>query len=324
VISATRRGSARALLLAAVCILAVVRAAPAAAAASASEGLARRLCDALQALPAERKAECCGGSASGADLAEECTRDLATSLRDRAIALDAADVERCERESAQRLAGCDWVTPLMPETPPACRGVLHGRREIGGPCRSSLECADGLSCRGSEPTRAGICVPPAPPGATCSDAPDTLETYARQAPDDPRHPQCAGSCRKGRCAAPVAIGGACSASRQCAPGSHCAAGACVAGAPPKLGQPCAQSTCEGDLVCIDGRCAPRRKAGEPCSKPFECEAACLASPTGGAGACGMRCSSWPPAGYTPPRAEASSMSQTRAAAPRTSDPGRAP
>ncbi|HZR81343.1 MAG TPA: EB domain-containing protein [Candidatus Binatia bacterium] len=273
--------------------------APTAKAPPAGDPLAERLCEALQALPQKRKAECCATSPAGG-LAGECTRMLSASLRDGAIALDAADVEACERASARDLEGCGWVTPLMPRTPDGCRDIVHGRVASGAACRSSVECADGLFCRGAGAGAPGLCLPPAPPGATCGGAPDILATYARQTDVAARHPECAGSCLRGRCVAPVAIGGACSSNAQCAAGAHCAAGKCAAGGPPTLGEECRGTSCDDGLACIAGRCAPRKKAGEPCDGASECEAACVRAADGGAGTCGMKCSDWPPAGYTPP------------------------
>jgi hypothetical protein len=261
-------------------------------AAPAPPSLARRLCDALQALPETRKSSCCGTSPAKG-FADACVRDLDRALRDGAVALEAEAVDACATDSATELAGCDWVTPYMPRTPRTCRGIVRGRLELGHACRSSLECRDGLHCR-------GVCVPPAPLGASCSAAVDALTTYLRQGDAQTRHPECAGSCVRGRCAAPVAIGGACTVDAQCAAASHCRAGRCVAGASPALGDACDRESCADGLQCLAGRCAPPKKAGEPCTQPFECEAACLSPSADKPGTCGMKCSAWPPAGYTPP------------------------
>jgi len=266
------------------------------------EKLSQRLCDALQTLPETRKARCCGTSptAGPPGLAGECARKLSDSLRHNALTLDPADVERCAAESSRELEGCDWVTPYLPRTPASCVGILHGRLETGAVCRSSLECRDGLSCRGGGETVPGVCAPPAVPGASCGGAPDALATYARQTDYDARHPECAGFCVRGRCAAFISPGGECSSDRQCAAGSHCASRRCVEGPRPTLGEGCEGTTCEGSLVCIAGRCSHARKTGEPCTQPFECEAACLSAAADKPGTCGMKCSTWPPAGYTPP------------------------
>ena len=211
---------------------------------AAPDRLGERLCNALQGLPERRKAQCCGAS-SGGGLAAECARELGRSLRSGAVGLDPGDVDRCTAESARELEGCDWVTPYLPRTPESCRGILQGRLERGAQCRSSLECRDGLRCRGNGPTVPGVCAPPGVRGAACTDAADTLATYARQPEYDPRHPECDGFCLRGRCAALTKLGGACSSDRQCAPGNHCASRRCVEGSPPGLGEACDGSTCDG-------------------------------------------------------------------------------
>ncbi len=264
-----------------------------------SEKLSQRLCDALQSLPETRKAQCCGTSPSGG-LAGACARELRRSLGDDAVTLDPAAVDRCAAESSRELKGCDWVTPYLPRVPASCRGIVHGRLEAGARCRSSLECRDGLHCLGSGPTVPGLCAPPSVPGAACGGAPDTLATYARQSDSDTGHPECAGFCLRGRCVGFAPPGGACSSDRHCAPGSHCASRRCVEGPSPALGEPCGGSTCASDLACIDGRCSEAKKAGELCTHPFECQAACLSPAADKPGTCGMKCSTWPPAGYTPP------------------------
>jgi hypothetical protein len=263
------------------------------------EKLCQRLCDALHTLPETRKAQCCGTSPTGG-LAGECSRELSRSLREKSLTLDPAAVERCAAESVRALEGCDWITPYVARIPASCRGILRGRLEAGALCRSSLECRDGLFCRGSGPTVAGVCAPPAVAGASCGGALDTLATYARQTDLDTRHPECAGFCRRGRCVAFIALVGECSSDQQCAAGSHCASRRCVEGPRPKLGEACDGMTCEDALVCVEGRCSHAKKAGERCTQPFECEATCLSPQADEPGTCGMKCSAWPPAGYTPP------------------------
>jgi hypothetical protein len=263
------------------------------------ESLSTRFCDALQTLPETRKAQCCGTSPTGG-VANECARELNRSLRDHAITLDPADVERCAAESSRALDGCDWVTPYLPRTAASCRGILHGRLEAGARCRSSLECRDGLACRGNGTTVPGVCAPPGVAGVSCGGAPDTLQTYARQTDDDMRHPECAGFCFRGRCSPFISLGGMCSADQQCAPGSHCASRRCVKGPRPTLGEACEGTTCDGALVCVEGHCSQAKKAGERCTQPFECEATCLSPSSDSPGTCGMKCSAWPPTGYTPP------------------------
>jgi hypothetical protein len=272
--------------------------------AASPEDLGRRLCDALQALPERRKAECCAAPAPST-LADECSHELGVSLGAGALALDAADVDRCAADTAQALQGCDWVTPRLPSAPASCRTILRGRLDVGGRCRSSLECRDGLHCAGGDASTAGFCVPPGEPGTICGGAEDILGTLARATDDDPRHAQCAGFCMRGRCTPYVAAGGACAAHRQCAPGSHCASSRCVAGPPHALGEACSDAACADGLACIDGRCATAKKAGASCTSSLQCEAACVS------GTCGMQCSAWPPAGYTAPTAGVVSGRRTR-------------
>lgn len=259
-----------------------------------ADEIARRLCDALHAVPERRRAECCAAPAS-ASLAGACAIELAGSLRAGVLTLALADVERCAAETARALDGCAWVTPRLAPAPAACRGIVHGRLDLGARCRSSLECRDGLRCVGGDASVAGVCVPPGRPGDSCDAVPDELATHARET-DDPRHPSCAGFCLRGRCAALAAEGGACAGHRECATGLHCVSGRCVAGPPPSLGEPCDGAACGAGLLCIDGRCARPKAAGESCTSPFECAAACVS------GTCGMQCRAWPPAGYTPPTA----------------------
>jgi hypothetical protein len=243
--------------------------------AVADESPSRRLCDVLHAFPETRRAACCGTTAGGG-LAAACEREFERALRERTLVVAPSDVERCAAESAQALAGCDWVTPFAPSLPAGCRGILHGRVAPSGRCRSSLECRDGFVCRGGGAGVAGVCAPPGAPGAPCRSVPDALATATRQGDDDPRHPECDGYCFRGRCAAFLAAGGECSLDAQCGPGMHCAARRCVAGRRPS---------------------PDKKKAGEPCMRSSECEAACLASTANAPGTCGMQCSAWPPAGY---------------------------
>src|SRR5581483_11578874 len=222
--------------------------------AETPEALSHRLCDAVQTLPETRKAQCCRTSASPA-LAAECARELGRALRDHAVALGAAEVDRCAADSRRQVTGCDWVTPYLPAIPASCRDVVRGRLDAGAHCRSSLECRDGLFCRGGGPSAAGVCASPGGPGAACGGALDTLATYTRQTDVDARHPECDGFCLKGRCIGSVALGGECSSDRQCAPGAHCTSRRCVDGPRPKLGEACDGTSCDGALVCVDGRCA---------------------------------------------------------------------
>ncbi|MBY0279051.1 hypothetical protein K2Z84_27275, partial [Candidatus Binatia bacterium] len=170
---------------------------------SATSRVSRSLCDALHALPDTRRAACCAGTPNGGGLADACVRALDDALARNAITLDADDVKRCVADAARELDGCDWVTPQAPRLPGSCRGIVHGRSAAGSACRSSLACADGLVCWGAGAKADGICAPPGAPGATCGRTEDALATYLRASADE-RHPECAGFCSYGRCAARVA------------------------------------------------------------------------------------------------------------------------
>lgn len=261
--------------------------------------LAVRLCNVLHMLPEKRKAQCCGIPAA-ATLAGECTRTLSITLRDKAATLDPAAVDRCAEEVSRQLEGCDWITGLTPSAPQGCRRLIHGQLQAGAHCRSSLECRDGLFCRGSAPTTLGVCTEPGAVGATCAGTMDTLETYTKQVDSDTYHPPCGGFCRGGRCAAFVALGGDCHSSKQCAPGRHCVSGHCTDEAPPKIGKACSGSFCEAGAVCLAGQCTSPKKAGEPCTHPFECQAACIKPPDTQVGTCGMQCGAWSLTGATSP------------------------
>src|SRR5436305_6828169 len=75
-------------------------------AASAVDGtqlaLARRLCDALHTLPAQRKRECCP-SVAAESLAGVCTGELEAALRRGTVRLDAGAVAACEAAITREL-----------------------------------------------------------------------------------------------------------------------------------------------------------------------------------------------------------------------------
>jgi hypothetical protein len=271
-------------------------------AAVAAASVARRLCDALHTLPDTRRAACCAGTPNGGGLAEACTRTLGDALKQNTIELAPADVDRCVADATRSLDGCDWVTPHAPRLPDSCRRLVHGRVNAGSSCRSSLECVDGLVCWGATPAVAGICAPPGATGASCGRTDDPLATDLR-AHGDERHPECAGFCRQGRCAARVATGSTCATSDQCAAGAHCAAGHCLDGPGPAVGDDCTASACADGLACIGGRCAAPRPAGESCSRPSDCAATCLPPGPDAKRVCGMQCDAFPGALRLPPAAK---------------------
>lgn len=230
--------------------------------AGPADPLAERFCDALHALPATRKAACCGGGSS-VGLAGECTRVLSDAVARKAVQLDREAVERCGQSSERQLEGCGWVRPQPPLPPAACREVVVGQLAAGGKCRSSLECAAGLHCSGS-----GVCAAPEGPGAACGQRFDLLTSYTGQAAAA-AHPDCAGYCHRGVCSETVALGGTCLSSGQCGHGNRCAEGRCAAGA---------------EQVAVR-----LKEAGETCSSPFDCRGWCLMEPGATQGVCGMQC-----------------------------------
>jgi hypothetical protein len=256
--------------------------------------LARRLCETLHTLPATRKGQCCGTTPSS--LADACGQELSASLRRAAIALDAAAIDRCAAETSRRLEGCDWVTPLTPPLPDACRGLVRGRLEAGARCRSSLECLDGLTCRDVSPIKDGVCARPVAARSRCEVPADNLASYAR-ATDDPRHPACDGLCVKGQCLPFTPAGGACASGAQCVRGLQCIAGRCQDRPLPKAGESCAGNTvCGIGASCQRGVCAALKGEGAPCTLPTECRSmACAMAPGAKTGTCGAPCGAPPPA-----------------------------
>lgn len=238
----------------------------------APEPLAVRFCDALHALPAKKKAECCGGEA-GITMAGECARILSYALRSKAIVLDPADVERCAEASAKAHEGCDWVTPLSARAPAACVGIVKGAMKEGDRCRSSLECEEGLRCHGVAASDTGRCGKPKVAGA-CSRGIDTLASHTRQTDVERKHPECAGHCNGRRCEADVPLGGACAASLECGEGRRCVEKRCSDAPLPGPGEACFQGVCANDARCVSGACAAPKKNGEACTQDVECAGIC--------------------------------------------------
>lgn len=250
--------------------------------------LAERLCDALHTLPAKRKSQCCGTTPSS--LAGICSQELSASIRRGAATLDAAQVDRCTAETSRQLEGCDWVTPLLPKLPDACRDVVRGRLKAAARCRSSLECPDGLSCKGVGPEQKGVCAAAGVARERCEVPADSLAAFTRTK-DDPRHPVCDGFCIKGQCLPFSPLGGVCQSSSQCTPGLNCISGRCQQRPLPGIGEPCRGNTgCEAGASCQTGRCLALKNAGEACALPFECRAFECVKPQGAQfGTCGEPC-----------------------------------
>jgi len=259
-------------------------ASPARSARAPQDLLAKRLCDALHELPARRRQACCGSTASS--LAAVCTDELTAAVRRRTITIQAAGIDRCVGESEKALAGCSWVTPLLPNPPAACAGLVAGTLKDGASCHSSMECVDGLYCRGVSAAQPGVCRPPAAPRSACEFPADNLAAYAR-ASEDPRHPSCEGRCEKGQCLPFIPAGRACLSSALCLPGLHCLGGKCEAKPLPGIGEVCvASNVCEAGAFCDAGKCQPLKDAGAACSLPFECRSlACEKTPGSKTGKC---------------------------------------
>lgn len=238
-----------------------------------SSPLAQRLCAALHVMPGRRTAECCETPPS-TYLYEECVTVVSRSLATRSSELEPVALEACERAMEAQLTGCDWARPGLPLAPDACQGLIEGRVQSGGACRSSLECASNLHCRAAAGAAQGRCVPPEPLGASCGRGTDALAAYVLDRQVEAAHPSCAEFCSlvSHQCEPSPVEGAACRASVNCATGQYCSKG-----------------------VCRSGRAAARlADVGETCRADFECaRGGCIAGGTGGSGVCGKRCSTTP-------------------------------
>ena len=240
---------------------------------------AEALCAALHDVPAKRRAACCDFAGPGYLGTSECVRTLSAALGDGAVVLDQGAADACVNAMHARYATCDRVGALGGELPAACVGWLSGVRAKGATCRSNLECAAGLVCRGVGPMDVGRCTPPARERALCGTAVDPLVTYTRQ----PARDACEGYCRKTRCVRHRAVGEACESSVACGPAAHCGGGVCRAGARAALGGACGGGDCPDGQRCLAGTCRAPKPAGATCEHDQECRAACVD------GVCGQRC-----------------------------------
>ena len=253
---------------------------------------AQRLCDALYTQPLKRRSECCTG-AGGSNVAPLCGLQLSASIRRGAVRVEAAAVDTCSEETTGELEGCGWVSPLLPPVPHACSGVVQGTLPAGAKCESSLECVDGLHCKGVSPVAPGVCSPPSPARTSCDIPADNLSALLR-ARDDPRHPECQGRCVKGQCLPWAEAGGACVSSATCVAGLNCIAGHCEKKPLPKAGEACPGKTaCDTGAYCNSAaQCTALKGAGEACSQPFECRGLVCAKTAGeSSGKCGDPCGS---------------------------------
>jgi len=249
--------------------------------------LAQRLCQALHALPGQRRAQCCSGGGASLDLAPQCTAILSAALKLGAVTLAPEKVDACAAALGAAYAGCDWVGPNDVPLPAACSGLLVGTLPAGARCRSALECQGELRCAGAGPTDTGRCAPAGPPGMPCELSVDSLASYTRQ--DLARsHPECEGFCQRRACRQALGMdGGSCLLDAQCPRGAHCGNGACVPGATARLGEPCSSGGCEAPLRCIQDTCRAPGHEGAPCTGHRDCLGACI--PGDGGARCGNGC-----------------------------------
>ena len=262
--------------------------------------LASRFCEVVQALPDQRKAACCADARTGVVPVDSCVRTLSYAIAQRAITLDAAEVEACAEAMKKATDGCDWVTPFAAAIPPVCRGILRGKLAEKEPCRSSLECAAGLRCQGLSATDLGACGPPRGERVQCGAGIDTLAAYTRQDSVDRDHPECEGRCAHGKCEDAVALGAECKSDSQCGK-NRCVAGKCDARPLPEVGAACPAGTCAPGAGCVSGVCVAPKAEGAACSSHAECRGECVTEDGGTAGTCVKRCPSFALPSRVPPQ-----------------------
>lgn len=255
--------------------------------------LAKTLCTGLHTLPAQRKAQCCGEKNLGYLVTQECERNLSIALKIGGISLDPQHVSRCIADLNNTYQGCHWVGMWQPPLPSSCRHLIQGKLPLNAPCRSNLECREGLHCFGLGTTNIGRCYPPLPEGSRCGAGVDALATFTRQEDVYTHHPMCKhGYCKMYRCFTFNKPGTACRSSIQCGPGHYCNGSICIQGSNVPPGSPCS-GRCSPGFRCLQGKCAPIKKAGETCTSDLECEGGCI--PVRGTNMklrrCGMRCKS---------------------------------
>lgn len=263
--------------------------------------LAQRYCDAVHEVPARRMSECCGqGFGGSAMLGGQCVRVLTAALSTRAVALDAAGIDKCAEAMKQVTSGCDWVMPYATlALPAACDGIIKGTLAEKARCRSSLECGEGMRCQGLSTVDLGTCGPPKAAGGSCNLANDMLATFTRQDDFGRAHPECEGQCAGRRCLAAVPEGGACKFDEQCGR-LRCAEGKCAKSPPPRAGEPCSTSRCGYGLRCAEGKCVAPKAEGDACTSDLECRGACDRGDGGAQGKCQKTCELHMPALNGPP------------------------
>jgi hypothetical protein len=268
--------------------------------------VAQKLCTGLTEMPEKKRAACCGAT-PGVVVTSECTRTLSAAIRFKAVTLDAARVDACVAAFERTLDGCDWVGPFPPSPPAECHGLVTGQLNLGQKCRSTLECAGALRCRGVGPTTPGKCTTPANTGEVCGGTVDALATFVRQTDMEKEHPECAaGRCIKHHCGPPAPENGECQVTLDCEEGLQCVVSGptvkrkkndprpppsprkCQRRPLPKEGEACPGGVCAGELGCIMNKCTARKSGGAACTNDFECRGGCLHD-GGAAGMCGPRC-----------------------------------
>lgn len=246
---------------------------------------ATKLCTALHAMPAARRAACCSGAPSLTQQGE-CERMLSMALRDKAVMVSEGGMDACIKAMEKRHDGCDWVNIGVPSPAAECQGVIQGQLDEKAVCRSSLECKQGLTCLGVGPTIKGVCGKPKPNGAPCGGTVDALAGATRQIRTSLTHGECEGTCSKRRCEARKPEGAPCKGDFECGENRYCGGGKCSDNAP-ALGAACSQA-CAGDARCVEAKCVAPKKPGEACDADRECMGACEKGDAG-PGKCGMRC-----------------------------------
>jgi hypothetical protein len=250
--------------------------------------IADHLCRMLHESIELHHAACCD-TKPRATFGSLCIQALSTALRDGAVKIDVAAIDRCEAALNRTFAGCEWVAAFSPPLPAECQSLLAGTLPAGGVCRSSFECASGLHCLGAGPTDKGRCVPPGPNGAPCGGSVDVLGAYVRQDLGPTGHPECQGFCNRSRCEPIRPAGADCHLDVACGPGGYCGEGHCRSGPPSKKGTPCVGGGCEPGTRCVEGTCIEPKLSGQPCMRELDCLGGCLKGDGGRTGTCGPRC-----------------------------------
>ena len=159
-------------------------------------GDAEQLCEVFQRLPRERRAAC-SDSATGVTFERPCSQVVSAALASGALQISPDDSRACQRTWRARYADCASMNAIESHAADSCWRLWRGQISLGGTCRSSLECEDGLACNGVGPFDAGVCTKPKSSGASCGRSIDVLAAYVPH--DEAKHPECEGNCVRGRC-----------------------------------------------------------------------------------------------------------------------------